>query len=72
MKKDAYIYAIIGYHDTFEESGFVNIDHCHGVRGRGRLGRLIAKRLKEGDARFSETEIKRYATQLGSALSSIS
>jgi len=57
---------IIGYVDTFEENGVVSIvmEYAAG----GDLGRLIAKRVKEGGARFSETEIKRYATQLGSAL----
>ena len=57
---------IIGYVSTFEEGGLVSIvmEYAAG----GDLGRLIAKRIKEGGARFSETEIKRYATQLGSAL----
>jgi hypothetical protein len=34
----------------------------------GDLARLIAKRSKEKGARFTETEVRRYATQLASAL----
>mmetsp|Transcript_15302 Transcript_15302/g.30715 ORF Transcript_15302/g.30715 Transcript_15302/m.30715 type:complete len:463 (-) Transcript_15302:185-1573(-) len=57
---------IIGYENTFEENGMVYIvmEYAAG----GDLGRLITKRIKEKGARFSETEIRRYATQLGSAL----
>jgi len=56
---------IIGYHTTFEADGLISIvmEYAAG----GDLGRLIAKRMKE-PARFSESDIKRYATQLGSAL----
>ena len=57
---------IIGYVSTFEENGTVNIvmEYAAG----GDLARLITKRIKEKMARFSESEIRRYATQLGSAL----
>ena len=61
---------IIGYHSTFEsENGLVCIlmEYAAG----GDLGRLIARRAKENDsfaARFAESEIKKYALQLGSAL----
>ena len=57
---------IIGYVNTFEENGVVSIvmEYASG----GDLGRLIAKRKQEKGARFTETEIRRYATQLGSAL----
>ena len=60
---------IIGYHSTFEENGLVCIlmEYAAG----GDLGRLIARRTKENEtfqARFTESEIKKYALQLGSAL----
>ena len=56
---------IIGYIGTFENDGNVCIvmEYAAG----GDLGRLIKKRIKE-NARFTETDIKRYAMQLGSAL----
>ena len=57
---------IIGYVTTFEENDTVSIvmEYASG----GDLGRLINKRKAEKGARFTETECKRYATQLGSAL----
>ena len=59
---------IIGYHDTFEEDGVVSI--VMEFAAGGDLGRLIAKRMKEGSGgqRFTESEIKRFARQLGTAL----
>ena len=59
---------IVGYHDTFDEAGMVHIvmEYAAG----GDLGRLIRLRSKEGPGgtKFTESEIKRYARQLGSAL----
>jgi NIMA (never in mitosis gene a)-related kinase len=57
---------IIGYVTTFEESGTINI--VMEFAAGGDLARLIAKRSKEKGARFTETEVRRYATQLASAL----
>ena len=59
---------IVGYHDTFEEDGVVSI--VMEFAAGGDLGRLIQKRMKEtsGGQRFTESEIKRFARQLGTAL----
>ena len=56
---------IVGYHSTFEIDGLVCIlmEYAAG----GDLGRLIHLRKKE-EARFTESEIKKYLLQLGSAL----
>ena len=57
---------IIGYVTTFEENGLTNI--VMEFAAGGDLARLIAKRSKEKGARFTETEMRRYAVQLGGAL----
>ena len=58
---------IVGFVSTFELDGMVGLlmEYADG----GDLGTAIAKRVKDGNVKFPESQMKALATQLASALS---